>query len=80
MLHGSLLLPFETVDNEQSRPEIVVIPSLSQEVYQTAQSGELGGKSHRGLVADLQNGFTPTDDEVVAPYHVYRYQECSKSP
>lgn len=80
MLDGSVQLPYETVGDEQSGPELVVIPELSQDVYQLEQSGDLNGKSHRGLVADLLNGFAPSEDEIVAPYNVYRYKECATSP
>lgn len=80
MLHGSVQLPYETVGNEQSGPELVVIPALKEEVYQQEWTGSLEGKSHRGLVAELLNGFAPTEDEVVAPYNVYRYTECAKLP
>ncbi|WP_155924250.1 hypothetical protein [Mesorhizobium sp. L2C066B000] len=80
MLHGPVQLPYETVGGKQSGPELVVIPELSQDVYQQEQSGDLNGKSHRGLVADLLNGFAPSEDEIVAPYNVYRYKECATSP
>jgi hypothetical protein len=80
MLHDPVQLPYETVGSEHSEPELVVIPELRQDVYQQEQSGDLKGKSHRGLVADLLNGFAPSRDGVVAPYNVYRYKECAKSP
>jgi len=76
MLGGSLSLPYEAIGDERGDPDLIVIPSLQQEVYQTERSAVPEGKGYGGLVADLLNGFVPSKDELVTPYNIYRYAGC----
>ena len=76
MLGQAVELPYEIVNDDKNSPEMVVIPSLAQEVYQTEQYAVMQGKSYGGLVANFLNGFTLKQDELTHPYNVYRYMEC----
>ncbi|TGS19048.1 hypothetical protein EN852_001610 [Mesorhizobium sp. M2E.F.Ca.ET.209.01.1.1] len=75
---GDVELPYETTGDINASSETVVIPAFRQEAYQTGQSADPAKGEHGGLVADLLGGFTPTDDEVIAPYNSYRYADCAR--
>lgn len=73
---GAVELPYEMIGDAAS--ETVVIPAFRQEIYQIGQSADPAEGKHGGLVADLVDGFTPADYEVIAPYNSYRYAECAR--
>lgn len=69
-------LPYEMVGDAGSSPEMVVIPALRQEVYQTGQYATLHDKAYGGLAVDFLNGFEINEDELTLPANVYTYAGC----
>ncbi|WP_155765453.1 hypothetical protein [Mesorhizobium erdmanii] len=74
---GSVELPYETVETQESSLEMIVIPSLRENVYLSDWNALDRGK-YGGLAVDLLGGFTPEENEELAPSNVYRYAGCSQ--
>lgn len=70
-------LPFEQVASDGNSPEMIVVPSFQQDVYQIQRNAVSVGKKYGGLVVDFLNGFSLKEDELTAPANVYRYAECA---
>lgn len=76
MLGESVELPYEIANSADGIPEMVVIPALRQDVYQTERNAVMQGKTYGGLVVEFQGGFKPKVDELILPDNVYRYAGC----
>lgn len=71
MLGQPVDVPYEIVDDN-----LLVMPSLRQNVYQGERYAVMNGKNYGGLVADLLGGFVPKENELLLPHNVYRYSDC----
>lgn len=70
--------PFEVLPGEDGDYTTIVAPSFSQNVYLSERNATMNGKSYGGLKADLLNGFTPDEHDLLLPRNVYKFAGCTQ--